>query len=107
MIDVIASYSGRGQYDLSCQTRLVKRAEKHYLVHDEYCGEAQLRGGMYRPVVYAVPADQVERVAELVTNAEDWDTSYNAPTRKMSVLAWDILPNLHCLGEQRGWMSEL
>lgn len=110
-VEVLASHDGRGVYDLPFQTRLVRRDGKHYLVHDWYCGEGQLRGGQYRPHVYKVPDSLVAEYVDLISNYEDWDDRYKSPTRKGSVLE-HIIPDLgpsSSLGEQGDlkWTSEL
>lgn len=116
MSEVIARNIGHGQYDMGCEERLVKKTTKigvkHYLILDEYCGETQMRGGAYRPFVYKVPTDQVDKIARLITNPDEMydELNYDLGTNEM-VLQRDVVCDLidrGCgLGEQRGWMLEL
>lgn len=112
-VEIIASNTGRGQYDMRCSERLVKRGDKHYLVMDDYCGEGQMRGGAYRPFVYKVPAEMVGKIANLIANPDEYDeANYDAGSNMMQLrrdVAIELVDRGCSLGEQRptGWMSEL
>lgn len=118
-VTIIAEMRGRGQYDLPCETRLVERGGKHYLVHGEFRGMHDLRGGQYRPVVYAVPAAMVEEIANRIANFDDFDgrldddgewvsDAWRSPVTHGEALAM-TLADLTCYGEQasRPWMAGL
>lgn len=115
---VLARVSGHGHYGKPWYARLVERGGKHYLVNDEWCGERELRGGMYRPRVYAVPASLVDRIAYQLGHWREYDgvlgddgewTSerWHSPTTHGAALQYDVLPQLGYLGEMgdHAWMS--
>jgi hypothetical protein len=117
-IEVLAEWSGTGDYDMRCETRVVRRNDKFYVVDDEYCGEGQLRGGAYRPHVYEIAPHLVERVVDLVKNGHesDMDEEFRGNAFKIQTLEREILtrafdsgPDVKYLGEQGHlkWTSEL
>ena len=69
--ETLASKSGTGQYGRAWESRLVKRGDKHYLVHDHFCRMDSLEGGAYRPFVYAVPSERVEEIKALYDTADE------------------------------------
>lgn len=118
-VQVVAETSGTGRYDRPYDHRLVRRGDSYYLVHDEFCGMAQMRGGMYRPRVYAVPADLADRVAHHIEHWSEYDgvlsddgewasERWAHPTTHGAAL-YDVLPDLACLGEigDRPWTAGL
>lgn len=112
-VEVLASWSGRGNYDMRRRSRVVRREGKVYLVHDGYGGEYTSRGGAYRPFVYEVPDDLAAKVIELVANGDedDYDENFNGHPSKICTLEHEILGNLLLeeLGEQGKleWTTEL
>lgn len=116
-VEVLASWSGRGDYDLRRQSRVVARGGKHYLVHDGYCGEDGLRGGAFRPFVYEIPPALVVAVVDLVTHGDDDAYEQDAAgdffghPSKIRKLEHEILGELKLkdLGEQGAlnWTTEL
>lgn len=61
--ETIARRTGKGAYDNTYESRLVRLGEAHYLVIDQWCGRG-IEGECYRPHVYQVPAELVDEVRE-------------------------------------------
>ncbi len=68
---VIATRRGTGLYGMAYASRLVRRGDRHYLVHDEWCGRGEVRGEAYRPRVYAVPAGMVAVLQDVLENGDE------------------------------------
>ena len=97
--ETLASKSGTGQYGSTWESRLVKRGDKHYLVHDHFCGMDSLEGGAYRPFVYSVPSERVEEVKGLYDTADEFiDPARPELGNDWCYLTQHVLPTLESYG---------
>lgn len=109
-IEILASDVSTGDYGFRCETRLVRRKAKHYLVAGGYCGEGSLRGGAVRNFVYEVPDSLVSEIIRYIEHPSDPvdESNYNLGTCG-SFLRNNVIGDLRSLGEQGNlkWTDEL
>lgn len=112
-VEILAQWSGMGDYGVRRESRLVRRGEKHYLVHEGWCGRGSLRAETYRPFVYEVPATLAARVADLLAHGDEssYDEDYCGYASKIQELEHEVLTDdrVQNLGEQSSlaWTQEL
>lgn len=91
-VEILASWTGTGDYGFRSETRVVRYNGNTYVVADGYSGENSPRGGQCRPFVYLVPDHLAARAVELVSDGDGWDEErYNAPQRKIQLVTYEIL----------------
>ena len=96
-IETLATRSGHGSYGMVWESRLIRRGDKHYLLHDSFCGMDSIKGGCYRPFVYEVPAERVAEVLDLFRRS---DEDMNEHVTRFQWMEMFLIPELRCLGRQ-------
>lgn len=91
--EILAQWRGKGDYGAIRVSRLVRKGEKHYLIHDGWCGRGSVRGETYRPFVYEIPAALVDRACDLIANGDEssYDEEYRGYASKIQELEHEIL----------------
>ena len=100
-LETLFDRSWVGSYGSTGRSRLVRRSEKCYLLHDQFCGFDSLEGGAYRSFVYEVPESRVEEIRGLFMKADEYiDTDQPELGTEWSYLKTHVIPTLREMGRQ-------